>query len=592
MPSGQATYVVETKIKVNGSLLPSAIYGDLADLRVEQALDVPDQATLRFFDPDLELANGSSFAIGDALVIDITNTGGTTASILSGEITAVTIETGPGGIFELVVTALAKTHRLARAVRVRTFADQTDSDIVSQIAQEEGLSVEADSTTITHPYVLQAESNYAFLTRRALALGYRWWVEDRTLKFKKVAEPAEGASYDRDQLISLRLRMSSIDAASEVTVRGWDPAQQRAVVATATPSTGLGEGFGSDGAAASGVPGKAAAFAAGKRFASGSLGDQSSAQAYADAIGRKVSSAHVSVRGVVDGNPDLRPGNTVTINGLGTQLSGKFAVTAVEHVLGAESGYLSRFKCQGIGGADLVDLLAPPSASGSFPGLMVGIVTNLEDPDGHGRVKVKFPTLADDDESAWARLALPGAGPQRGLQLMPEINDEVLVGFEQGDPSHPVVLGGLWSARNAPPLASSAAVKSSAVVSRVLHTTAGHKIEIHEESGANKILISLAGDKGSITMEDAAIAVVSTGDISVTADGAVTVKATKDLTLEGQNVTIKATNKVNVQGVEVGVKGTAKAAIQAAQTEIKADATLTLSAGAMAELKGAMVKLN
>ena len=78
-------------------------------------------------------------------------------------------------------------------------------------------------------------------------------------------------------------------------------------------------------------------------------------------------------------------------------------------------------------------------------------MTNNDDTDKLGRVKVKYPTLSDSDESTWARVATPGGGVQRGLQWIPEVGDEVLVGFELGDKTRPMILGGLWSRKDKPP---------------------------------------------------------------------------------------------------------------------------------------------
>ena len=87
-------------------------------------------------------------------------------------------------------------------------------------------------------------------------------------------------------------------------------------------------------------------------------------------------------------------------------------------------------------------------------GLTIGIVTNNKDPDGVGRVRVKFPALSDQEESWWARVVDAGRRLPAGLMFMPQIDDEVLVGFEHGDLRRPFVLGGLWGAKAKPPTAS------------------------------------------------------------------------------------------------------------------------------------------
>src|SRR6516162_486840 len=89
-------------------------------------------------------------------------------------------------------------------------------------------------------------------------------------------------------------------------------------------------------------------------------------------------------------------------------------------------------------------------------GLVVGIVTNNKDPDGLGRIKVKFPWLDDKLESWWARLAYPMVGKKMGFFYLPEINDEVLVGFEHGDVRFPYILGSLYNGVDKPPAAGAA----------------------------------------------------------------------------------------------------------------------------------------
>ncbi|MHC5832550.1 MAG: phage baseplate assembly protein V, partial [Nostoc sp.] len=82
---------------------------------------------------------------------------------------------------------------------------------------------------------------------------------------------------------------------------------------------------------------------------------------------------------------------------------------------------------------------------------LVGIVTNNKDPKGLGRVKVQFPTLTEEHTSNWARVVAPGAGNNRGFDCLPEIRDEVLVGFEHGDIHRPYIIGGVWNGEDASP---------------------------------------------------------------------------------------------------------------------------------------------
>ena len=82
--------------------------------------------------------------------------------------------------------------------------------------------------------------------------------------------------------------------------------------------------------------------------------------------------------------------------------------------------------------------------------LVAAVVDDLDDPEGLGRVRVRFPHL-DQEMSNWARLVSPGAGHERGNFFRPERGDEVVVGFEHDDPRRPYVFGGVWSVPDPPP---------------------------------------------------------------------------------------------------------------------------------------------
>ena len=84
-------------------------------------------------------------------------------------------------------------------------------------------------------------------------------------------------------------------------------------------------------------------------------------------------------------------------------------------------------------------------------GVVVGIVTNNNDPEGLGRVKLSFPWRDCEQESYWARIATMMAGNERGTYFLPEVEDEVLVAFERGDINEPYVIGMLWNGKDKPP---------------------------------------------------------------------------------------------------------------------------------------------
>lgn len=212
---------------------------------------------------------------------------------------------------------------------------------------------------------------------------------------------------------------------------------------------------------------------------------------------------------------------------------------------------------------NLFDVLADEredETAGRIAGVVVGVVTNNRDPDGMGRVKVKFPWLSDDDESNWARVAAPMAGGGRGVYFLPEVDDEVLVAFEQGDVSFPYVVGALWNGKDAPPAANDDGKNSVRVIKsrsghvvRLTDDDGGEMIEIIDKSAKNSIVFDTA--KNTVTITSGKDIVLSAADGTIKLDALnVEVKAGADVKIEaGANLDAKATGQTNVKGATVNL---------------------------------------
>jgi uncharacterized protein involved in type VI secretion and phage assembly len=212
----------------------------------------------------------------------------------------------------------------------------------------------------------------------------------------------------------------------------------------------------------------------------------------------------------------------------------------------------------------LLDLLLPPSATAPdrIFGVVIGIVTNNQDPEGLGRVKVRFPWLSESDESEWARIAVPMAGNDRGAYFVPEVDDEVLVAFEHGDVRFPYVLGALWNGQDKPPATNEDGKNNI----RTIKSRSGHTITLDDTDGAEKIAIIDKTGNNSLIID------ASANTLSIKADG--------DITLES------AQGKVVIQGQSIEIKSTAQ------DITIEASAGMDVKAGAQMNVKGSMVNIN
>jgi phage baseplate assembly protein V len=209
---------------------------------------------------------------------------------------------------------------------------------------------------------------------------------------------------------------------------------------------------------------------------------------------------------------------------------------------------------------DPYSLMTSPGTDNHFFGVTIGIVTNNKDPDGLGRVKTSLPWMADQVESDWARVVTPMAGSGRGIYFLPEVNDEVLVAFEHGNPDTPYVLGGLWNGKDKPPESNSdgkndrRAIRSrSGNVIRLTDTDGDAKIEIIDSSGKNTIVISAKNNTITITAASDVTIQSDNGKLKLSGNG-VEITSTSTVKIEAsQNMDLKSSGQLNVKGTVVNI---------------------------------------
>jgi uncharacterized protein involved in type VI secretion and phage assembly len=206
--------------------------------------------------------------------------------------------------------------------------------------------------------------------------------------------------------------------------------------------------------------------------------------------------------------------------------------------------------------------------SGQMPGLVEALVENNVDPEGMGRVKLKFPTLPDMPSSFWARLVMPMAGQNRGWMTIPEINDEVLVAFVHGDINHAIVLGSLYNGVDTPPYANEDLMNNL----RVFQSRSGHRLTFDDTTGAERIELVLHNEEIRVIWDSAnrTLGVYSGKDIIIEAKDTISVKCT-DFILD-------ASNSINM-----------KAGMNA---EFKTGQNCTVDGGQTLTLKSAMTNIN
>ena len=159
---------------------------------------------------------------------------------------------------------------------------------------------------------------------------------------------------------------------------------------------------------------------------------------------------------------------------------------------------------------NVAELLAADAPSaiecGRVFGVVVGVVTNISDPDDLARVKVSYPWLADNTESPWARVVTPMAGGGRGIVCRPEVDDEVLVAFEHGDMRFPYVIGGVWNGVDTPPQSRGSDGNNDI---RLIRSRSGHEITLDDTSGSEKIVIVDSSGNHKVELSSSGVVVTS-----------------------------------------------------------------------------------
>lgn len=580
-----AIVTIAPAIRLNGQLLGGLVLQQLDDVRISRELRLPSRAVLRFSDIGYAVAAGPDFSIGSEVEIGIP--GG--ATIFLGEVTGVELRLDRGQP-EFTVIADDLAYKLSLGTKVRTFTQVTYTDVISQIAREHGLSSRVSPLTERQEYIMQADSDIGFLTEIADRTGCDWWMDGRSLVFA----PSDAASTPVKLTVGEELDTFSVRATAlhpgRPTIRGWWPRTKQSISAV---------GAASDlGSTANLVQPylKAARLAStnGTVSTADMPGDQAEATTLADRLVDRWTAGAVTAKGSCMAEPRIMPGSSVEIADAGPA-SGVYRVTEVEHCYGT-GGFETRFTAGDRRSSGLVDLLSGESRS-SFrrDGLVVGIVTMVGNKQGSaGDVKVKYVSVGDQVESNWARVVTLGAGAQRGMTFLPEINDEVIVGFEGGDSRRPVILGGVFNGRDVP---VEFGVQNNTIARRRITSRLGHFVEFGDgvNPATQHIDLNLAGGKHQVRLgKDALTATVPAGTpVTIEAgQSAITIGTDGSITLSGKKITLKSETDVEISGINVTAKATAKAAISGTVTEIKASAKGDISAGGPVSIKGAMVAIN
>lgn len=642
---GGTTAVVMPGVKIGkpvGLPMSPLAYAKLIRAVVDTHVHLPDMFELTFNDVDGKAVQDAGLTIGATVeVMGQKATDHTSTSLIKGEVTSIEAICTEGQILS-VVRGYERAHRLQRAKRTETYLNSKDSDIAKKVADRAGLAIgKIDATKTTHEHIAQvAQTDWEFLTQRAREIGYETGVVKGEFFFRVAsgrsagglggaAGAAAGAAASaagfgggltfKDNLLSFFPRVSAANLTPDVEVRVWDPKSAKAVVGKASAATGTATLSGQDPKALANkftdgviptlapppmpslpgmpelsfgaMPGDNSYVVVDRPLAYGS-NTSGAADEAAAGIADHVASTFAEAEGDALGDPAIQAGESVDIKGVPKMFVGKWTVTNARHIFDPEEGgYHTRFWVSGRSDRSLLSLASGGSGRDDhsrFEGMVCGVVTSVKDPDKKGKVKFALPWLSPNYESDWARVVQLTAGARTGAMFLPEVGDEVLIGFEMGDARRPYVLGGLINDNTKFEPMATAVGSDGVVTGRGLASPSGNKLVFLDElppgppgqAPASKSQISLGtkNDSLGLVIDQAA------GTVTLTCKPAPPgSSATKGKVL----IDCSGAGGIEIKGGADGIKITSMGML-----ELSGSQGVKIDGGPQVDVKGAHINLN
>jgi Rhs element Vgr protein len=547
---------------------------------------------------DFPLSDGTSFVPGTTIEIKA-GFDNTNATIFKGIVTGqsvrcLAVETGA----ELVVEARDEAVRMTIARNNTYFTKQTDSAIMSKlIGNASGVSADVESTSYTWEELIQYyTTDWDFLLTRAEANGMWVVTNQNTVSVKSFKSASSSVTYTYGlDVYAFDAGMDARRQLANVSAQSWDYQTQSMLTASAAKPSMPSQGNLSAAQLASATAPSAFVLSTTAPI------EQTPLTSWASAQLARSSYSTLKCMVKVLGTSSLLPGQVITLAGMGNRFNGDAFVSRVEQYIGNGNWYTVLHT--GIDDnwfVDKVRATAPP-ASGLLPGvrgLVNGTVKAItKDPANETRVQVNIPVIQASGDGVWARLVNTYATSGTGYFWMPEIGDEVIVGFLNDDPGYPIILGSVYSSQKAPPLTPDDQNSIKAIFSKSkMNVTFDDQnvILTLQTPNANKIIFSdkdksiTIQDQNSnkIVMSSSGVAINSPKDISLTADGNVTINGT-------QGVTIKSTAGVDIQATQaLSAKGLSVAISADTQLTAKGSASAEFSSSGICTIKGSMTMIN
>jgi uncharacterized protein involved in type VI secretion and phage assembly len=463
-------------VAAGGLPLPGDALRALGQVRVQQRLSQPALCELTFYDPPGPLTAASLLRLGIELRVSVD---GWQVPLFEGDVTAVEHVYGPASGRELHVRGYDRLHRLRKRGEPRAYVQVDLQDLAQELVTDLGIAVQAAERGPIWPRIIQhRQSDFELLEELADQYGIYLTLQEGVLHLMTLEGMGSPLTLALgEQLLEARVEANAEPACRAVTASGWNPLQVEAYEGrAASPRVGrqvLAE------AVADQVGGSDWTQQTGHRHRPGeALRDHRHAEAVAQSELDRRTAQEVTLWGLAHGDPRLRPGRPLIVAGIAERFAGRYTVTTATHTIDSRKGFVTEFST-----------MAPPPHQVT-PGAVaaLGVVARVDDPDRLGRVRVSLPAYGDV-ETEWMHVLTAGAGENKGLMMLPDVADRVLVLFSHGDPGQGVVLGALYGTRGTPDSGvEGTGIRRYTLLTpggqRILMDDARHRIRVADSSGS------------------------------------------------------------------------------------------------------------
>jgi phage protein D/phage baseplate assembly protein gpV len=496
-------------VEADGNPLSEEDASALGEVRVQQRLSLPSLCELAFFNPPGPL--NATTVLTPGAVLKVSVEGFDTPPLFMGEVTAVEYVYGPSGDREFRIRAYDVLHRLRKHQSVRVHVLASLNSLAEDFLAGLGVTVASSAPSPSWQTLIQRGlSDLDFLADLAERCGLYFTLQDSEFHILTLEGQGDIIRLTLGRsLLEARIEANGEAAVETVSVTGWNPLEAQEYTGRATVAR-------SGRRVSAHIPATAVGASKELQMVGATVEDNRHAEQLAQAeLDRRVA-REVVFWGVAEGDPRLRPGSTVDVVGVAEPVAGRYVLTSATHTIDGRRGFLS----------ELSTMPPPPREPETGLHATFGLVTRVDDPEGLGRIRTSLPSYGNV-ETDWLQVLSIGGGSGKGLLMLPDVEDTVLVLCPTADPAQGVVIGSLFGMNGFP----DSGVEGGAVRRYALWTAGGQRVQIEDTKSG----IRLENSDGSyFELSTDVVRLYAARDLVIEAPGQPIVIRGQTIDFEGQ----------------------------------------------------------